>query len=155
DHRAVAVAGADVADALAAAALFAVLHRRPLAAPFVLAGRLVGRRLLGGFRGGVALVLCGPGGGGPAGGPLAEAVGTDRQQAALRVGDHHADHLVVAGQVDALDAAGVAPHRAGVGLAEADRHAGAGRQQDLVPGADQGHADERVALVQRDADDAR
>ena len=86
--------------------------------------------------------------------PLAVAVLADRQQVAVRVGDHHADDLVVAGQVDALDAAGVAAHRPGVGLVEADRHALARAQHDLVAGLRQGHVDQRVAFVQADADDA-
>ena len=57
-------------------------------------------------------------------------------------------------QVDALDAAGVAAHGAGVGLVEADRHAVLACQDDLVARLRQDHADERVALVEADADDA-
>src|SRR5262249_11044788 len=156
DHQAVALAGADVVQALAAALLLPVAHLAALADDLALRPGRFRRfrgRLLGGLLG-LRLRRLHARQVGPERGPLAVALLADRQQVALRVGDDHADHLVVALQGDAADAAGVAAHRPGLGLVEADGHALARAQDDLVARLRQGDAHEGVALVQADADDA-
>ena len=98
---------------------------------------------LGHFAGSVGAERC----------PLAVAVLAQRQQIALRIGDHHAHHGIFAGQVDSLDATGIAAHRPGVGLIEANRHAVPRAEYDLVAGPHQGHVDQGIVFVQADADD--
>src|SRR5262249_32546205 len=150
--RSVPLAGADVADALAAPPLFAVAHGRGgFAAGFGFRG-LLGRLLRRFLRLGLGRFLAGDVGAERR--PLAVAVFAHGQQVPLRVGHDHADDLVALAQVDAPDAAGVAAHGPGLGFVEPDRHALAGTEHDLVARLRQGHTDQRVALVQVDADDA-
>ena len=70
---------------------------------------------------------------GAEGGAFAVAVFAGRQQRGLGIGHDHADQLVAGGQIDSLDAAGIAAHRSGVGLVEANRHAAGRGQHDFVP----------------------
>src|SRR5205823_4989795 len=69
-------------------------------------------------------------------------------------GHDHADDVILADEADALDAAGVAAHGAGVGLVEANGHAAPRTQEHLVAGLDLGDADERVLVIEVDADQA-
>ena len=55
---------------------------------------------------------------------------------------------------DALHAAGVAAHRPGVGLLEADGHAVGGGQHHFVARLGHDHVDQLVALAELDGDDA-
>src|SRR5262249_40548126 len=115
DHLAVALAGADVDQALAAAALHAVLLDR---------------------------------------GALAVAALAHGEQRLLAVADHHVDHGVAVLQLDAAHAAGPPAPRPHVGLVEPDRHAVARAEHDALALAAQSHADQPVALVEADGDDA-
>ena len=84
--------------------------------------------------------------------PLAVAVGTDRQQRRLRVGDHHPHEPVARRQLDPAHAAGVAPHRARVGFGEADRHPLCGGEDELVPRPRDHGVDELVSVAELDGD---
>ena len=85
---------------------------------------------------------------------LAEAVAGHREQRARVVAAHDADDLVGVGELDALDARGVAAHDACVVLVKADGHAFLGREEHVVVADGRDHADEVVAVVERDGDDA-
>src|SRR5581483_6133762 len=156
DDRAVAFAGADVAHAFAAAALFAVTHGRAVFDGLVFRSGLVDhflsrlfRCLFGiGFHGDLARDI------GPERCTFAVAVFADRQQVAVRIRDDHADDFVSLLQVDAAHALGVATHRPGLRFVEANGHAVAGAEHDLVAGLRHDHVDERVAIFEVDANDA-
>src|SRR5262249_19605784 len=155
DHGTIAFAGADVAQALAAAALLAVAHRRAVLDDLAFALR--GWLLVGLFDNVLGLPrgrFLGAGSVGPKRRPLAKALFTDGEQEALRVGDHHADDLVALLHGDALDAFGIAAHRAGLGLVEADGHAEPRAEQHLVTRLRQGHVNQGVPLFETNADDA-
>src|SRR5262249_48895728 len=115
DHLAVALAGADVDQPLAAAALHAVLVD------------------LGAF---------------------AVAVLADGQQRLVAAADDHVDDLLAVLRPDAPAAGGAAAHRPHVVLGEADRHAVARAEHDRLAGAHQVDADQPVALLEIDRDDA-
>ena len=78
---------------------------------------------------------------------FAVTVFADGKQIALRIGHDHTDHLIVVGQGNAPNAAGIAARGQGLILVEADRHALPRAQDHLISRPHQGHADERVPVV--------
>src|SRR6516162_859689 len=154
DHQAVAVSRANVPDALASAALFAIAHLRPdhIALRGLRLFRSFGNRLAGRFLPlGFRCFL--PGNVGSKGGSFAIAVFAHRKQIALGICNDHADDLIAFLQFDALDTARIPAHGAGLPFIEADRHPVPRAQNHLVAGLGQDDADERVAFIQVDADD--
>src|SRR5439155_23154717 len=126
DDRAVALAGADVAQTLAAAALPAIPHRRAIDRFALFA--LLRRRLFGGLlldlrflSGGIRAERR----------PFPVAVFANGEQVSFRIGDNQPDDCVARLQVDAFDAASVSAHRAGIAFGEANRHAHARAEDHL------------------------
>jgi hypothetical protein len=70
------------------------------------------------------------------------------------VDEDHADDAIPLGEADAGDAVGGAPHRPELGLGEADGKPLLGAEDDLVLAAGDRDADERIALLEGDGDDA-
>src|SRR5688572_27575288 len=57
---------------------------------------------------------------------------TDREQCGLGICNDHTDEHIAGAELDSLDAARVAAHRTGVGLAKSNCHSLRGVQNDLV-----------------------
>ena len=88
-------------------------------------------------------------------GALAIAVGRGGQHALFLVAGHqHGDHALAVVQHHAAHAARVAAHRAHVVFIEAHRFAAIAEQHDIVLAVRQGRADQVVARIEIDSDDA-
>ena len=82
--------------------------------------------------------------------PLAVAVGAHGEKRRLGVGHHHPHETVARGKLDPADAAGVAPHRTGVGFGKADRHPLRRGEDEFVPRPRDHGVDEFVAVAELD-----
>ena len=83
------------------------------------------------------------------------AVFGDGEHRAALAADADADDLVALGQLDGADAVAAAAHRAGIGLVEADGLTVAGSHDEHIIAGGQAGPCQRVALVERNADEAR
>src|SRR6266404_5959951 len=88
-------------------------------------------------------------------GALAVAVLGHREEGGSRLHQIQGDHLVSLVELHAPHAVGVAAHRPGLLLLEADRLAVARGEDRLARAVCQANADHLVALLERDSDDAR
>src|SRR5262249_53764888 len=160
NHQAIALAGANVANALAAAPLLAIAHIRPIAADLALQIRF-GRGFLGWFLRHVVGNLLDIGFSrlfaghvGAERRALPESIFAERQKIAARVGDHHADNFVVLLKRDPLDPFGITAHGASLRLVKANRHSLSGAEYNFVSGLRLYYTDERVAIFEMNADNA-
>ena len=87
-------------------------------------------------------------------GPLAVAVLRDGEQRAALAHHVHRHDLVVVAQADAADAVRAAAHRPDVGLVEANRHAVARAEEDLLLAVRELDGDDRVPVFDPHRDDA-